>query len=155
MGRRQTRSKITLHTGSLLSCSPTANSSPTSSCSSRISRGLDRPTATAPHQPTGRRRASKPLQTNAEVGKRHPSPEETARLIWKQRDEPLVIEGMSQEGRLNFPGAVEDATWNIGFNESQMGWAALIANGKPPSMDVGSEPSPHSQYTRENEVNHI
>lgn len=84
-----------------------------------------------------------------------PTDEQVARLIWKQRDVPLDIEGMSEEERANFLGAVEDGTWNVGFNESQLGWAALIANGKPPGMDVGSEPSSYSPYIRENEVDHI
>lgn len=67
----------------------------------------------------------------------------------------LDIGGMAEEESANFCGAVEDGTWKVGFNESQLGWAALIANGKPPGMDIGSEPSPHSSYIRENETDHI
>lgn len=84
-----------------------------------------------------------------------PVAEQVVREIWKQRDVPLDIEGMSEEERANFLGAVEDGTWKVGFNESQLGWAALIANGKPPGMDVGSEPSPHSQHIHENEADPI
>ena len=84
-----------------------------------------------------------------------PVAEQVSREICKQEDVPLDIEGMSEKERANFLRAVKDGTWNIGFNQSQLGWAALIANGKPPGMDVGSEPFPLSPYIRENEADHI
>ena len=56
---------------------------------------------------------------------------------------------MPSQDRENLVGAIEDGTWKVGFSESQLGWAALLANGKPPGMDIGSEPSQlPSIYTR-------